>query len=777
MIKTLKAILRGDRDNFKIPRTVQDTIPIKRIWDDGTFLAGNKYTKSFKFTDINYSVASAEDQTEMFLMYCDLINSLEVGATTKISINNRRVSKRNFKSFLFQMHGDMLDKYRAEFNDILTTKATTGSCIIQEKYVTVSVIKRNIEEARIFFNRVYSELVSRFAALSSTLVELNAAERLRILHDFYRAGEEDNFHFDIGSSRRKGHSFKDNIAPASMSVLPNCIKIGEKYARVLFLKEYPSFIKDSMITELCEMQRNMMLSVDIIPVPTDEAVKEVERKLLGTESEIAKWQRKQNNNNNFAAIVPYDLEQQRKESTEFLNDLTNRDQRMMFVTVTAIHMADSMEQLDADTEAFLSVARKHLCDFDTLSYQQLQGLITVLPIGLRKINAIRTLTTESTAVLMPFRAQEISHKDGTYCGQNAISRNLIFVNRRELLNGNSYYLGTSGSGKSFFAKREIVQLIIRGDCDVIILDPEREYTPLVSALGGSIIRISADSPMHLNPMDMDIDYSDSENPITLKNEFVLSLCELLIGSGRISPKEKSIIDRCTTLIYRDYIKSGFKCNPPTLKDFHRELLDQPEPEAKDVALAIELFTDGSLDTFARHTNVDTENSVICYDIHDLGKQLKPIGMLVTLDAIYNRILKNKRKGRSTFVFIDEIYLLFSSAYSSNFLFEQWKRARKHNAFYTGISQNVEDLLQSHTARTMLANSEFITLLNQAATDRQELSKLLGISDTQLSYVTNAEAGKGLLVCAGSVVPFEDKFPTDTELYRLMTTKPREVLAS
>lgn len=305
-----------------------------------------------------------------------------------------------------------------------------------------------------------------------------------------------------------------------------------------------------------------------------------------------------------------------------------------------------------------------------------------------------------------------------------------------------------------------------------------EYTPLVSALGGSIIRISADSPMHLNPMDMDIDYSDSENPITLKNEFALSLCELLIGSGRISPKEKSIIDRCTTLIYRDYVKSGFKCEPPTLKDFHRELLNQPEPEAKDVALAIELFTDGSLDTFAKHTNVDTENSVICYDIHDLGKQLKPIGMLVTLDAIYNRILKNKRKGRSTFVFINEIYLLFSSAYSSNFLFEQWKRTRKHNAFYTGISQNVEDLLQSHTARTMLvANSEFITLLNQAATDRQELSKLLGISDTQLSYVTNAKAGKGLLVCAGSVVPFEDKFPTDTELYRLMTTKPREVLAS
>ena len=777
MIKTLKAILRGDKDNFKIPRKVQDTIPIRRIWDDGTFLVGNKYTKSFKFTDINYSVASTENQMEMFLLYCDLINSLEVGATTKISINNRRVSKRSFNVHLLPLHGDELDKYRTEFNDMLTEKAMSGSGIIQEKYVTVSVIKRNIEDARVFFNRVSTELTSRFASLASRLIELNAAERLRILHDFYRAGEEDNFRFDICSSRRKGHSFIDTIAPSSMSVLHNCIKIGDKYARVLFLKEYPSFLKDSMITELCEMQRNMMLSIDIIPVPTDEAVKEVERKLLGTESEIAKWQRKQNNNNNFAAIVPYDLEQQRKESTEFLNDLTTRDQRMMFVTVTAVHMADSMEQLDADTEAFLSVARKHLCDFDTLSYQQLEGLNTVLPIGVRRINALRTLTTESTAVLMTFRAQEISHDDGTYCGQNAISRNLIFVNRRELLNGNSYYLGTSGSGKSFFAKREIIQLIVRGDCDVVILDPEREYTQLIRALGGTIIRISADSGMHINPMDMDESYSDSENPITLKSEFVLSLCELLIGSGRISAKEKSVIDRCTTLIYRDYMKNGCKGTPPTLKDFHRELLCQPEPEAKDVALAIELFTEGSLDTFAKQTNVDTENAVICYDIHDLGKQLKPIGMLVTLDSIYNRILKNKKKGRPTFVFIDEIYLLFSSEYSSNFLFEQWKRARKHNAFYTGISQNVEDLLQSHTARTMLANSEFITLLNQAATDRQELSKLLGISDTQLSYVTNAEAGKGLLVCAGSVVPFEDKFPMNTELYKLMTTKPKEVMAS
>lgn len=471
MIKTLKNILHQDRDSFRVPRRVQDTIPIKRIWKDGTFLAGNKYSRTFKFTDINYSVASEADQLDMFLLYCDLLNSLEVGATTKITNNNRRVSYRNFAVHLMELKGDELDRFRVEFNDLLTEAATHGSAILQEKYVTISVVKRNIEEANIFFNRVSAEIASRFAVLSSRMTELNAYERLRIFHDFFRAGEEENYMFDFDLSARKGHSFIDAIAPSSMSIERDHIRIGDKYARVLFLKEYPSFLKDSMVREICEMQRNMMFSIDIIPVPTEEAVKEVERKLLGTESDITKWQQQQNKNNNFSAVVPYALEQQRKESTEYLNDLTNSDQRMMFVTVTAVHMADTLEELDADAEAFLSIGRKHLCDCEKLTYQQLQGLITVLPYGLRRINALRTLTTESTAVLMPFSAQEISHEDGFYCGQNAISRNLIFVNREELLNGNGYYLGTSGSGKSFFAKKEIVWLILMGLADVIVMDP------------------------------------------------------------------------------------------------------------------------------------------------------------------------------------------------------------------------------------------------------------------------------------------------------------------
>ena len=775
MIKTLKNVLKADKESFKVPNSVQQTIPIKRLWPDGTFQVGNKFSRTFRFTDINYSVASRDAKLAMFLQYCDLLNALEIGSTTKITINNRRMTKGSFAQNLLKHKDDGLDVYRDEYNSMIIDAAIRGNGIIQDKYITVSVIKNTYEEAKTFFNRVYAELSSRFAAMSSRLSELDVSERMRIFHDFFRMGEEEIYHFELQDLMRRGHPFQDSICPDSMTIKNDYIKLGKKYARVLYIREFPSYMKDTMVSELCDINRNLMLSIDIIPVPTDEAVKEVETKLLGTETNITNWQRKQNQNNNFSAVVPYDLEQQRKESKEFLDDLTTRDQRMMFVTVTLIHMADSKKQLDADTEALLSVGRKHICTFDVLKYQQLDGLNTVLPYGLRKIDALRTLTTESTAVLMPFQAQEINHKDGIYCGQNVISKNLLFVNREEMLNGNGFVLGVSGSGKSFFGKGIIVPLVLRRDCDVIIIDPEREYGTLVRMLGGEVINIAADSRNHINAMDMESEYADSENPVLLKSEFILSLCEQLVGSGKLSAKEKSLIDRCTQLVYRSYMKRGCTGKVPTLKDFHKVLLDQPEPEAKDVALAIELFTDGSLDTFAKPTNVNTDSSLICYDIRDLGKALKTVGMLVVLDSIYNRIVRNKKKGRPTYVFIDEIYLLFANEYSSNFLFEQWKRARKHRACYTGISQNIEDLLQSHTARTMLANSEFITLLNQAATDRIELSKLLGISETQLSFVTNAEAGRGLLKCAGNIVPFENRFPKDTKLYKVMTTKPKEAI--
>ena len=775
-MRTLARIFKQDKEKFKVPRRVQNIIPIKAMWDDGIFLVSrNKYSKSYKFLDINYAVASREDKEAMFLDYSELLNSLDTGVTTKITINNRRINKLDFeKTMLLKDENDGLDKYRKEYNQMLLAQTKKSNEIVQEKIITISVYKKSIEEARSYFSRAGADLINHFNSLGSKCIELDATERLRIAHDFYRTGEETSFRFDIHECMKKGHSFKDNICPDHVEFHPDYMKIGERYARILFLKEYPSFIKDSMITELTDLNRNMMLSIDVIPIPMDEAVREAENRRLGIETNITNWQRKQNANNNFSAIIPYDMEQQRNESKEFLDDLTTRDQRMFSALITMVLTAEDKEQLDNDTDSVKQIARKHLCQLGVLKFQQLQALNTVLPFGQRKINVLRTLTTESLAAFMPFKVQEIRHENGIFYGQNTISKNMIIADRKQLLNGNSFILGVSGSGKSFTGKQEISSIMLKDkNADIIIIDPEKEYAPLVRSMGGAVIKISATSENHINAMDMNSEYGDGANPVILKSEFILSLCEQLIGSGYLGPKQKSIIDRCTANVYRVFQQGNYQGIPPTLQDFREDLLKQPEPEAKEIALAIELFTNGSLNTFAKNTNVDTNNRLICYDILDLGKQLLPIGMLVVLDSILNRITLNRSKGKNTYIFIDEIYLLFQYEYSANFLFTLWKRVRKYGAFCTGITQNVEDLLQSHTARTMLANSEFIVMLNQASTDRIELAKLLNISDLQMSYITNVGPGEGLLKVGSSLVPFVNHYPKNTELYRLMSTKPGE----
>ncbi len=776
MIKTLQNTLKQDREWLSVPRSVQDTIPIKRIWPEGIFQFGSKFSKTIKFSDINYAIAAKEDKTAMFLGYSELLNALDCGSATKITINNKRLNRQDFADkMLLPLQGDTLDGYRNEYNNMLTEKVSGAvNSVVQERYITLSVHKKNIEEARVFFSRAVNDVRSKLNHLDSHCEELEAEARLRVLHDFYRPGEETEFAFDLQAAMQKGHSYKDVICPDSLEFKKDHFVMGDKYGRVLFLKEYASYIKDSMLNELCGLDRNLMLSIDIIPVPTDEAVREMQNRLLGVETNVTNWQRRQNSNNNFSAVVPYDLEQQRRETREMLDDLTTRDQRMLFAVVTLVHLADSREQLDSDTETLQSIARKHLCQLGTLNWQQLDGLITALPFGLRRIDALRTLTTEALAVLMPFKAQEIHDKGGVYYGQNVISKNLIMANRRELLNGNGFVLGVSGSGKSFTAKREIVNVALSTNDDIIVIDPESEYGPLIEGLGGEVINISAASPNHINALDMEQGYGDGDNPVVLKSEFLLSLCEQLVGSGKLTAKEKSLIDRCTAQVYRDYIRHDYHGKVPTLQDFHACLLEQPEREAKDVALAIELFTEGSLNTFAKPTNVDTDSRIICYDIRDLGKQLLPVGMLVVLDSIFNRVIRNRKLGRNTWIYIDEIYLLFQHEYSANFLFTLWKRVRKYGACATGLTQDVDDLLQSHTARTMLANSEFLVMLNQAATNREELARLLNISDNQLSYITNVDFGHGLLKCGSAIVPFADIFPQHTRLFKLMTTRPKDL---
>ena len=771
MRKTLAAANRGERVPFKIPRSVQQSIPIQRVWQDGIWQVNGRFSQTWRFADINYSLASYEDQRDMFTSYCGVLNSLPTDAVTKITIHNRRLNSSDFQhSVLMRECGDDLDLYRREYNRVLTEKAAASNNLIQDKYITVPVARKNAEEARAFFHRVDADLSKNLGRLDSGAKALDTYERLRILHDFFRPGEEQFYKFDLNASMRLGHSFKDYIAPDGMKFLSDHFELGGKVGRVLFMRKYSSYIKDDMITSMADFPRTLVLSIDLLPVPTDEAVRDVQSQIMGIESDITRWQQRQNARNNFTAVVPYELEQQRAETKEFLDDLSTRDQRMVYANVTLLHMADTLEQLNADTETLLS---KSLCDFSILRYQQEDGFNTALPYGLRSIDVTRTLTTEAAASLMPFRVQEIQDMGGIYCGVNAVSKNLLICNRKNLLNPHGFILGVSGSGKSFTMKEFITFIALSTNDDIIIIDAEREYGDLVRALRGIVLEISPNSRHHINPLEIARGYGMGENPVALKSELLMSICEQQMGEGQLGAFHKSIIDRCTASVYHDFIKSGGKARQPILSDWRNEIKRQPEREAQELALASELFVEGSLNMFAHETNVDIDSRIIVFDLYEMGDQLKPTALNVTMETIQNRVATNRLAGKYTWVFVDEVYLFFKYYYSAQFLYKAWKRFRKYGAALTAATQNVEECLRSETARLMFANSEFLVLLNQAATDRAELAKLLNISENQMGYVTNAEAGHGLLRVGGAIVPFANEFPRTGALYQLWNTTPTD----
>ncbi len=775
MLKTLRNIIRRDRDTVKVPRKVQQIIPVIRIWINGMFqIAEEKFSIVLKIEDINYFSASDADKEVILRMYMEMINSFDSDATYKLTIYNHRVNQSDFrKKVLFKMAGDGLDEYREEYNSMLMDKALGANSIVQDKYITISVHRKTPEEARLFFSRVKADISAKLGRMGSKVTELDANERLRIIHDFMRTGEEAYYDFDLKDHMRRGHDFRDYVCPDYFEKGSDWFKIGDRYGRALFLRSMGSYIADNVLTKITETDKSMMFSIDIVPVPIEEAVREVEQRLLGAETNAANWQRRQNMNNNFSAVLPYDEEMAIRELKNYLEDINVNDQKMLLTVMTIVHTAETKEQLDVDTAAIKALARDRNCGLSVLKYQQFDGMVTAIPYGHRRIDVFRTLNTQSIAIFMPFRVMEVRNDHGIYYGQNSISNNMIIINRHDMMNGNSIIGGVPGSGKSFLAKQEIINIMLSNPkADIFIIDPEREYWPIVKALEGEVIEISALSNNHINALEISRNYGERD-PLIEKSQFIQSLCEQIIAGHRFTKGQQSIIDRCTENVLRPYIRGNYVGPNPTLTDFREELLRQPEKEAKSLALELELFTTGTLDTFAKQTNVDIHNRLICYDINELGEQLKAAGMLVILDSILNRITENRAKGRETYIFIDELYLLFMHQYSSQFLFKLWKRVRKYGAYCIGITQNIEDMLQSHTARTMLSNSEFVIMLNQAASDRAELAKLLNISNEQLSHITNAEAGHGLIKVGASLVPFENDFPKNTKLYRLMSTKPGE----
>lgn len=777
-MKTLKTMRKQERESFKIPKSVQDVIPIKSVYKDGIFCVGkDRYSKTFKFTDINYHIASNDEKEDLMRGYWAVINSFGAGVTIKLTINNHKLDRAKFESsILMPYKQDSLDHYRKEYNQMLLDKAALSNSIVQDKYFTVTVSKKSVDEARTFFNRVGNDLTNRLNRIGSKCSPLDANDKLKILHNFYRSGDEANYNLDFEQLVNAGCDVRDYICPDSIEFESDYMKLNDKFCRIVFLRNYGTFISDDTIAELTSINKNLMLSVDFIPIPNDEATKEVDKVLLGIQTDKANYNRKQVQNNNYGA-VNYDLEQREQEILEVKSDMRSRDQRLYEALLTMVITADTKEELEATSETISAkVADGSTSQLAILRFQQLDGLNTVMPFGVRKIHCLRTLTTESLAAFMPFNAQEIQHSRGVYYGQNAISNNMILVNRKELLNGNAFVFGVSGGGKSFFVKEDVTDIFLRDEnADIIIIDPEREYSPLVRAFNGEVIDISATSNNHINPLDMNKSYADENNPLATKAQLLMSLCEQLL-SAPVGAKDKSIIDRCCGYVYKDYIKNGYTGEPPTLKDFYNSLKEQPEEEAQDLAVSIELFVDGSQNTFAYQTNVDTSNRLICYDILDLGEGLLPVGMLVVLDSILNRITANRVKGRSTYIFIDEIYLLFNHKYTADFLYTLWKRVRKYGAYATGITQNVGDMLGSNTARTMLANSEFVAMLKQNTNDRFDLAKLLNITENQMDFFTDVEAGHGLMKVGSNLIPFANKFPHNTQLYKLMTTKPGEAIS-
>lgn len=785
MTKTLKNVKARDKEKLKQIKFVEDSIPLEQFYEDGIFMVQhgkknmNLFSATYKLQDISYLTLSDEMQRQIFLAWCAVLNVLEPGATSKISVIKHKIGTATLEKYKMHNENPQYAKLQEDYNKIIMQKALQGNGMIQEVYLTVTVPKKDHSAAKNFFLRTTGTLQTQLVKLGSACEQLNGKERLELLHDIYRGSNENEPEFDLKQSVKLGSSAKNYIAPESMEFDTDYFKMGGLYGRALVLHHYPTFLKDSIVSDLCDIVDSRLIwSMDIIPTPTDEAVDEAEKRATTVESNISKWFQKQYNNKNYAMEPPYDLQQQRIQAKEYLTDLIERDQHLMYAVITMVHFAETKQQLDDDTDSIMATARTARCRFNVLRWQQLNGLNTALPLGVRRVEDIMTLTTEGVAGFMPFKSMEMQEENGYCFGQNQITKNLITINPKNKASFNSVLLGVPGFGKSMFAKWIILtKALATADSqhEIVIIDPEREYAPLVKALGGEVVYLSATSSTHINAMDVSSGYDKSDNPIVTKAEFMLSVIEHIMYPSIVKPTQRSLIDRCTDIVLRDYVKNNCQGTPPTLIDFYETMKAQPEPEAEEVALAIEIYAKGSLSTFAKQTNINIKNRIICFDIHELGSTLMSLGMLVLFDHIQNRMIKNRAKGITTSVINDEFYLMFEHQFTSEFFYKMWKRGRKYGVDFSGITQNVEDMLRSPNGRAIISTSELVLMLNQAPLDCDELSSLLDISENQKEYILNVKAGSGLLRLGKSLIPFENDIPKDSEIYKLLTTKIGEAI--
>lgn len=756
----------------KVARSVQDTIPYEHVCGKYIFeVSPNHYSVTYLFTDVTYDAADGAEQERIFLAYGDLLNSFDTSDDIQITLHNNVINQNEFAhKILLKPAGDGFDEYRQEYNDMLLDKMQQGqNGITTKKYITITVTAANLEIAQQKIAAHELAMRTCFQKIGSNIEKLKANERIRIIADIFRGVNQEIR--PINTSQFMRGAEKSLCCPDYFEFKKDYFLYNDKFARMVYLKHLPSSLVDDLLKELCETSLPIVTTVNIAPVEPSEAIKVVKRQLTAMRSNKMQKERKAAQNGVFTDVISDDLKQSLEEGEELLNDLQSKNQKMFLLNLVVMITGTSFDELDNNTEKVEAVFRKKVCTTSRANFQQEDALASCLPLGNCRLKVRRTLTTESACVFMPFNSKELSQEGGVYYGLNQTTNNLIIFNRASLINANGFILGCPGSGKSFSAKREMLNVFLATNDDIIIVDPEREYTNLVKALGGELLYISESSNTHLNPLEISIEeYNKGEDVVSSKYDFFLSFFETIMGKSGISPEQKTIIDNCLHEVYREFLL-GKTTEMPTLKDYYDILCKQQSKEAKPLYMSLELYVNGSMKTFAYPSNVDVNNRVVVYDIKDLGKQLKPLGMMVVLENLWDKIVRNRERGIRTRIYIDEIYLLFRNEESANFLFELYKRARKWGGIPTGITQNVEDLLKSDTARSMLSNSEFILMLNQAASDREQLARILKIPDAMMKFVTGAPAGSGLIYCGlNGSLPFKDDFPTDTKLYKLMTTK-------
>lgn len=776
--KLVKKKLR-EKKNSNVPRTAQQSIPYQEMFRDGICRVDDThYTKCIMFGDINYQLAQNEDKTTAFEYWCDFYNYFDPSISIQISCMNQYVNVSEMEgSIELPMKNDEFDEIREEYAGVLKTQLAKGNNgLMRKKYVTFGIEAENVRVAKPRLERIETDIMNNLKAMGVSSHPLSGYERLKLLYQTMNPDLQEPFLFNFDMVARTGLSTKDFIAPTSFNFgNKSYFQMGNNIGAVSFLQILAPELSDKMLAEFLDMDNSIVFNLHVQSIDQAKAIRQIKMKITDLDKMKIEEQKKAVRSGYDMDVLPSDLVTYGGEAKKLLEDLQSRNERMFLVTVLIMNTADTKRKLDNIIMQTAGIAQKYNCALKRLEYQQEAGVMSSLPIGINQIDIQRGLTTSATAIFVPFTTEELFQEgEALYYGINAISNNMIMADGKLLKNPNGLILGTPGAGKSFSAKREMTNAFLITSDDIIICDPEGEYSPLTQMLHGQVVHISPNSKQYVNPMDINLNYSEDESPISLKADFVLSLCELIVGNKNgLEPVEKTIIDRCVRIIYRKYLENPVPENMPILEDLYNCILEQEETEAKRIATALEIYVKGSLNVFNHRTNVDISNRLVCFDIKELGKQLKKIGMLVVQDQVWNRVTINREAKKSTRYYIDEMHLLLKEEQTAAYTVEIWKRFRKWGGIPTGITQNVKDLLSSREIENIFENSDFIYMLNQAGGDRQILAKQLNISPHQLSFVTNSNEGEGLLFYGNTIIPFKDKFPKETKLYAIMTTKLNE----